>query len=217
MRLEYRKLCEQKRKEETDRWEKEAEQVKKENEVWKIVHRGRKRRIGINKEIEEEDWKAHFMRLLGGVDNRITEGEGGKRRDNEEEISKEEIKEAINRIKKGKAIGIDGIPGEAWMYAGEETTEWVWSYCNRVWKGEAGWPEEWKEGVIVPIVKKRGGKKVEDYRGVTIMTALYKIYTVVLAERIKKECEEKGIIPHNQTGFRQGMGTIDNIYVLNYL
>ncbi|XP_011859507.1 PREDICTED: putative golgin subfamily A member 6-like protein 6, partial [Vollenhovia emeryi] len=148
----------EKRKEETDRWEKEAEQVKKESEVWKIVNRGRKRRIGINEEIEEEDWKEHFMRLLGGVDNRITEGEGGKRKDNEEEISKEEIKEAINRIKKGKAIGIDGIPGEAWMYAGEETTEWVWSYCNRVWKGE-GWPEEWKEGVIVPIVKKGGGKK----------------------------------------------------------
>lgn len=25
------------------------------------------------------------------------------------------------------------------------------------------------------------------------------------------------MIPHNQTDFRNGMGTMDNIYVLNYL
>lgn len=49
------------------------------------------------------------------------------------------------------------------------------------------------------------------------MTALYKIYSMVLAERIKKDCEEKRVITQNQTGFRKGMGTIDNIYVINYL
>lgn len=34
---------------------------------------------------------------------------------------------------------------------------------------------------------------------------------------MKEEIEEKGMIPHNQTGFRKGMGTIDNIYIINYL
>lgn len=29
--------------------------------------------------------------------------------------------------------------------------------------------------------------------------------------------EGRGAISHNQTGFRKGMGTMDNIYVLNYL
>ena len=33
--------------------------------------------------------------------------------------------------------------------------EWVWVMCNRVLKGE-GWPELWKEGVVVPIVKRLG-------------------------------------------------------------
>lgn len=28
--------------------------------------------------------------------------------------------------------------------------------CNRVWKGE-GWPEKWREGVIVPVIKKEMG------------------------------------------------------------
>lgn len=85
-----------------------------------------------------------------------------------------------------------------------------------MWKGE-GWPEGWKEGLIVPIVKKGERDRVEEYRGVTITSTLYKVYAKVLAERLRKEVEEKGIMPRYQTGFRKGLGTMDNIYVLNYL
>lgn len=49
------------------------------------------------------------------------------------------------------------------------------------------------------------------------MSTSYKIYATVLAERLREEVEEKGMIPPNQTGFRKGMGTIDNIYIVNYL
>jgi len=49
------------------------------------------------------------------------------------------------------------------------------------------------------------------------MLALYKIYASALAERLREEVERKGMLPPSQTGFRKGMGTIDNIYILNYL
>lgn len=58
---------------------------------------------------------------------------------------------------------------------------------------------------------------VEDYRGVTIMPSLYKIYAEMLAGRLREELEEKGVLPPNQAGFRKEISTIDNIYVLNYL
>lgn len=45
---------------------------------------------------------------------------------------------------------------------------------------------------------------------------MYKIYVGVLAERLREEIREKRTIPRNQTGFRQGIGTLDNIYMLNY-
>lgn len=53
--------------------------------------------------------------------------------------------------------------------------EWVRKFCNRVKKGE-GWPEGWKEGVLVPILKKGEKAKLEDYRDVTLMSTLYKMY-----------------------------------------
>ena len=45
----------------------------------------------------------------------------------------------------------------------------------------------------------------------------YTIYAEVLRTRLEEQLEEKGSIPKNQTGFRKGMGTIDNIYTRNYL
>jgi len=53
--------------------------------------------------------------------------------------------------------------------------------------------------------------KVENHRVITIISVSHKIYVAILAERLRKEIEESGIIPQNQTGFRKGLGVIDNI------
>lgn len=66
-------------------------------------------------------------------------------------------------------------------------------------------------------MKSGRGEAVEKYREVTIMPTLYKVYTAVLAERLREEMEGKGVISQNQTRFRKGMGMLDNIYVMNYL
>ncbi|XP_018368335.1 PREDICTED: uncharacterized protein LOC108764551 [Trachymyrmex cornetzi] len=108
-------------------------------------------------------------------------------------------------------MGVDGIPNEVWKLGVR-----VWRECNEVWKGE-GWPEEWKEGVVVPVRKKGQGEEIKDYRGVSIMPTMYKVYTAALSEKLREEVERKRLIPPNQTGFRKGMGTLDNVFVLNYL
>lgn len=118
-----------------------------------------------------------------------TEGEEGE----EEEINRDEIGEAIKRIKKGKATGSDGIAGEVWKFGGEELERWLRNFCNRVWKGEE-WPKGWMEGEIVPIVKRGEGNRVQNYRGITLMASSYKIYAMVLAGRLKEEIESKGIL-----------------------
>lgn len=59
--------------------------------------------------------------------------------------------------------------------------------------------------------------RVEEYREVTLMLTLYKVYMGMLAEKLRKEVEEKEIIPGNQMGFRKGLETINNMYVMNYL
>lgn len=215
-RAEYKLLCRRKKNEENERMLKEAKEARTEGEIWKIVNRER-RWNGARKRIPKEEWKEYFMKLLGGVDYKVVKrGKGRRGEDEERELGWDEIKRIIEKQRKGKAAGGDGIPGEVWKYGGEGMEKWVWKLCNRVWRGE-GWPEIWKEGIIIPIRKKGKGERVEEYRGVTLLSTLYKIYTGLLTEKLETEIEEKNIIPQNQTGFRKGMGVRDNIYVLNYI
>jgi len=39
----------------------------------------------------------------------------------------------------------------------------------------------------------------------------------MIADRFREEIESKGMISENQAGFKKGMGTMDQIYTLNYL
>ncbi|KAL6418371.1 hypothetical protein ACFW04_012171 [Cataglyphis niger] len=146
----------------------------------------------------------------GGIEGKVVIGQrAGFRMDEEESISRSEIRAVIGRLKDNKAVGTDGIPEEVWKYGGENVKEWIRKICNRVWKGE-GWIEEWNEGMIVPILKKGEEKRVEEYR--VLIPTLYKVYASVLAGRLSDEVKEKGLVPQNQTGFRKGLGIMDNIY-----
>jgi len=88
----------------------------------------------------------------------------------------------LRRVKDGKAMGVDGIPEEMWKYGGYEVEEWIWEMCNRIWRG-GDRPEDWKERVLVPIMKKGQGMVVKEYRRVTVMSTLYKIYSSALTKR----------------------------------
>ncbi|KAL6423125.1 hypothetical protein ACFW04_010551 [Cataglyphis niger] len=151
------------------------------------------------------------------VDGRVVIGQMvGFRMDEKEDTSRNEIRSVIGRQKDNKAVGVDGISAEVWKYGGENVEEWMWRICNRIWK-EEGRIDEWNEGVIVPILKKEEWDRVEEYKRVSLTPTLYKVYASVLAGRLSEEVQKKGLVPQNQTGFRKGLGTMDNIFVLNYL
>ena len=47
-------------------------------------------------------------------------------------------------------------------------------------------PKQWRTGIISSLYKKRDRKAVENYRGVILLKTAYKIYAMILNERIKK-------------------------------
>lgn len=61
-------------------------------------------------------------------------------------------------------------------------------------------------GIIALIRKKREERRVEEYRGVTIMDSLYKVYTMVVQKRLEREIEEGNMLPEEQAGFRKERG-----------
>lgn len=44
---------------------------------------------------------------------------------------------------------------------------------------------------------------MEEYRGVTLMMTLYKVYMLILAERLEEVVEEKSLFPPNHIRYRK--------------
>lgn len=42
---------------------------------------------------------------------------------------------------------------------------------------------------MTPIIKKEEGAVVEEYRGIILMSTLFKVYASAVAERVKEEAE----------------------------
>lgn len=69
--------------------------------------------------------------------------------------------------------------------------------CRRIWKRKR-WIEKWNNRLIAPVLKMGERSKIEDYREVTLMATLNKIYAEVIAEKLRKEIEGKKLILENQ-------------------
>jgi len=49
------------------------------------------------------------------------------------------------------------------------------------------------------------------------LCSAYKLYAAVFTERLRKKTEENSVLSESQVGFRKGRGTMDNIFVLQYV
>ena len=213
-RKKYKRFCSGKKKNEDQKYIEEIKNIKNENEAWKFINKERKRKSNINEEITTSEWKTYFCELLNGRSEKpeieTVRWEIGSELD---EITEEEVRESVRELKRNKAAGRDEIKNEAWIYGGSMLVEKIRIVLNQVWKGKE-FPEEWKIGLIVPLLKKGDATCITNYRGITLLSTLYKIYATIVNKRLKKEIEEKKILPDTQAGFRKERGTLDNIYIL---
>ena len=79
------------------------------------------------------------------------------------------------------------------------------------------YPPLWSFGLIVPIHKKDDRSKVENYWGITLLSALCKIITSILNNQLYDYMVQKGILKAEQRGFRKMHGTVDSIFTLKTL
>ena len=55
---------------------------------------------------------------------------------------------------------------------------------------------------------------VQNYRGITLLSTLGKLFTRIINNRLNYWSDTYHIINDNQSDFRKGMSTADNIYIL---
>lgn len=72
-------------------------------------------------------------------------------------------------------------------------------------------PEALLEGEIVPLHKSGDIRNLSNYRGITLLSCIYKMLTGILTTRISSLCESKGAFTAMQGGFRRGQSCLTKI------
>lgn len=129
----------------------------------------------------------------------------------------DEVMQSIKKLKRGKACGHDTILNEFLIYSSskQEMVELYTIMFNLVLKSGTV-PRDWVIGMIQPIYKKKGDEKdPNNYRGITLLSCVSKLFTHLLNERLKEFTENNALLFEEQIGFRAGHGTTDHIFTLN--
>ena len=155
--------------------------------------------VMVNLEAVLKRWKEYFEKLM-----------------NEEEVngcSREEVKNALRRMKKGKAVGPDELPVEVWKCMGKMGIKFLTRLFNRLLMGER-MPEEWRRSVLIPIYKNKGDAQCcGNYRGIKLMSHTMKVWERIIETRLRDRVE----ISKQQYGFMPGKGTTDAMFALRML
>ena len=168
--------------------------------------------------VENDDilkrWKEYFEELMNGENDRERRTEAAPENDGEaSRISKEEVKKVMAKMKRGKAVGPDDIPVEAWRCLGDSAVHFLTGLFNRVLQGE-GMPEEWRRSTLVPIYKNKGdAQSCTNYHGIKLMSHTMEMWERVVEGRLMGEVA----ISEHHYGFMPGKCTTDAIFALKIL
>ncbi len=124
-----------------------------------------------------------------------------------------EIKKAIDKLKTGKARGLDGIPNE--VIKCPNLLKALHSFFNLCFDNGIS-PSTWSKSIISPIPK----SSMTDpylplqYRGISLLSCVYKLYASVLNSRLYSYLDVLDLTDDAQNGFRRGRSCEDHVHSL---
>ncbi|KAH7295387.1 hypothetical protein KP509_27G044400 [Ceratopteris richardii] len=132
----------------------------------------------------------------------------------EKSISEEEVYIALQSLRNGKALGLDGITKEFLVTFWTSLNSLVLQVCNEIWR-EQKMPYSFKLGKIKLIPKMDILKCIGDWRPITMMGIMYKIFAKVFALRLKYIAHK--VVHPMQIGFIHQRSIYDNIFLTQIL
>ncbi len=133
------------------------------------------------------------------------------------EITMRELNCAVKKLSNCKAPGNDGIPNEVWKNLTFDYKIVVLKIFNETFANPKVMPSSWSEIVIVPIYKKGEIHEPKNYRPISLLNTITKLFTTILTNRLNYWCDKYKKLSEFQAGFRSGTGCIEQAFVLNTL
>ena len=106
--------------------------------------------------------------------------------------------------------------GKLLKYGGIEMVYLLEKIYSVIWYKEYV-PRQWREGFIVNLFKKGDREDPSNYRGITLLSVVGKVFCKILNNRLVQVLDKERILHEGQAGFRVNRSCIDNVYTLNEL
>ena len=119
----------------------------------------------------------------------------------DKEIEREEIAVCVRKLKNNKTGGRDGLVGELLKYGGSGMIDLLQQLFAVAWREEFV-PPQWREGLIVNLFKKGDKEDPGNYRGITLLSVVGKMFCKVLNNRLVHHFDKGGVFHEGQAGFR---------------
>lgn len=124
-----------------------------------------------------------------------------------------ELNSVLKNLKDNKSPGQDGISYEFFKYAPENFINEVLYVLNVIFLKE-NIPASFKTAILIPLLKKGDPNIPSNYRGLSLIDTLCKIFNSILMNRITYWIDENNILNEYQAGFRKQYSTVDNVFNL---
>jgi hypothetical protein len=125
-----------------------------------------------------------------------------------------EINQVVEKLKTHKAVGLENIPAELIKQGGIELKRRIHKLIKKIWQEETVLTE-WTEGIICPIYKKGDRMICSNYRPITLLNVVYKIFTILINSRLSNIVYRK--LEDCQMGFGPNRSTIDNLFIVRQI
>ena len=160
------------------------------------------------KEEIKKRWQSYCSELFGRGD--VVREEMNK--DEEEpEVLETEISQAIKKLKREKAVGVDEVPAEALKAGGVTVIKTLKSIIDEIWK-TGKWPEQWVVSELVLLPKVPGTQDCTKYRTISLISHASKVLLEIIRQRLQYYLTAE--IAEEQFGFTTGKGTTEAILVV---
>ena len=161
----------------------------------------------------EENLDDQYLRMINEKIRLENENESNNEYINNR-LDYQEVDNVIKKMKNNKAVGPDMIPYE--ILKQHDVKILCYKLFDKILEYSA-MPSAWLLATITPVPKGAGKdpRVPLNYRGISLMSCVCKIYTSILNNRIINYGEEVGMFEDEQNGFRKKRSCTDHQFVLS--
>jgi len=190
--------------------------VKNSSDWWKVANAYKNKRSHTPTSLTVIDFATHFQVLLCSERDQLSiswciTGAIDPFLDSPFELY--EILIVLSKCKYGKAPGLDRVCYEHYKNAPLSFIVEVLRLLNFIFLSEEI-PTSFRRAIIVPLFKKGDANDASNYRGLSLLDTICKIFTGLILNRILTWIEMNNVLNEYQAGFRKNYSTNNNVFSL---